>query len=749
MVNNFSDITTHVMGNTKFIDDISCDDVLHISLFLSKVSKGIIKKLDITKAKKSCGVKAILTHIDIPGINQIGHIIKDQPLLVENLIEYYNQPIAIIVADTKKNAQNASDLIEIDVKELKPIITAREAFQQNSFIQQSRKMIKGDVDVIWNKCKIIVEDQIECSAQEHFYLETQSTLVIPKDDGGIKIYTSSQNPTAIQKDISEVIKLPMNKIEVDIAKIGGGFGGKEASAMYAAFPAVVVRLLNKPAKLVLSRNEDIAITGKRHPFSIDFKLGLDNDNKILAYQVKYFQDAGAFADISGPVLERCMLHAINSYNIPNVLINAYSCKTNKIPNTAFRGFGVPQAVFAIESAIYKAAEVAKIHPSIIQQQNLLKNNDIFHYGMKVEKCNAKKCWNILNRKYNLSKMINDVNKFNLEHKFLVKGIYIMPVCFGISFTQNILNQAGALVHLYTDGTVSISTGAIEMGQNVNIKIKLIAAKTLFIDYKKIKIETTNTSRVANASPTAASTGCDLNGMATKKACEQLINRLKKVVAEHVSLKYEQISISNGIFYFDNKYTTNINFKMAINLAYEKRIDLTCHAFYATPNLYFDRKKEIGNPFPYHSYGTSITEVTINGMNGTYKVDSVYVIHDIGESININIDKGQFEGGIVQGIGWSTIENIIFNSNGQLLSSASSYKIPDIKFVPDKFEIEFPTEFKNLYAVYNSKATGEPPFIHGLGTYFALLNALRNYKQNKKLQFSLPLTPEKVFMYIHK
>ena len=743
------DITAHIMGNTRFIDDISCGgDLLHAVLYLSKVSKGKIINIDTSEALKSSNVVAIITYKDIPGINQIGHIFKDQPLLAEGKVEYTGEPIAIIVAKDKNSAYKARKLIHVDIEEENPITDPRESLKKGIFIQPSRRLEKGDINSIWDKCDIIVEDTVNSAGQEHFYLETQSALVIPKDDGGLKIYASSQSPTGIQKDVSEVVDLPMNKIEVDILKIGGGFGGKEACAMYAAFPAVAAKILAKPVKLVLSRADDMALSSKRHPFTTDFKIGLDKNNKILAYQAKFLQDAGAYADISPPVLERCMLHAVNSYNIPNVLIDMFSCKTNKIPNTAFRGFGVPQSFFAIECAIYKAAEKMNIHPYVIQKDNLLKEGDTFHYGMKTENCNIKNCWDKLNEICDIDNEFKRVDTFNSVNTEKIKGLYIMPISFGISFAQTILNQAGALVHIYTDGTVSVSTGAVDMGQGVNTKIKFIVARALSVKPDKVRVETTNTTRVANISPTAASTGCDLNGMAAKNAASQLIERLKKVVAEETSSKYEQISIKDEVFYCDDRPIDELKFVDVVGIAYRKRVDLTCHAYYATPGVMFDRVKEVGTPFPYHSYGASMIEITIDCLKGTYNIDFVKIVHDVGESISKEIDKGQFEGGVVQGIGWSTIENLVYDKNGKLASTTSSYKIPDIKFIPDEILVELPDDFKNPKAVYNSKAVGEPPFVHGLGAYFALLYAIRNYRKDKKLCFSLPLTPEKVFMYIH-
>jgi len=537
-------------------------------------------------------------------------------------------------------------------------------------------------------------------------------------------------------------------VEIDIRRLGGAFGGKESCALWADLSAMAALLLKKPVKIVLGRAEDIATSPKRHPFSSNYKLGLNKNGKILAYELKMFQNAGAFADISLPVLERAFLHSVNSYRIPNSKITVASCRTNIIPNGAFRGFGAPQAIFVIESAIYKAASVLNIHPSVLQKKNLLVENDQLPFEMRVEHCNALRCWNELNEKYDINKRINAIEIYNSNNILTKKGIAVQPVCFGISFTQTALNQAGALVHVYVDGSISVSTGAVEMGQGVNSKILQIVADEFSVDVSRVKLETTNTTRVANASPTAASTGADLNGMAAKIAAHKIQVRLKKVATQILkSHSVKDIKIINGKVYLrGNK--TDISWEKLVDSAYWAKTDLSCHAFYSTPKLYFDRVKERGQPFAYHSYGTSITEVTLDCARGTYQIDSVKVVHDIGKSLSLDIDKGQFHGGILQGMGWATIENLVYAKSGTLLSTTNSYKIPDIKYGPTELNIDFLEETKNPYAVCNSKAVGEPPLIHGIGSYFALLSALKAARPDNDAIPSLPITPEKAFMYIY-
>ena len=744
-----TDIKLHVRGKSIFIDDFRAPErLLYGAIFMSPVAKGKIKKLDVTKAQSADGVIAVFTAADIPGVNQIGHIIKDQHLLAEGCVEYIGQPIALVVAVTKRKAIAAFKFIELEIEKLEPITDPREAYAKGELIQPERVMLYGSTEDVWSKCETIVEGRVESGGQEHFYLETQGALSVPLEGDKIRVYAGSQSPGGFHHTVAEVLGMPMHMVEIDIRRLGGAFGGKESCAIWAALSAMAAKRLNRAVKVLLDRVEDIATSPKRHPFSSDYKLGLDRYGKILAYEVKMFQNAGAFADISLPVLERAFLHAVSTYRVPNTKITVASCRTNIVPNGAFRGFGVPQAVFVIESAIYKAASVLKVNPSILQKKNLLVENDQLPFEMRTENCNAVRCWDELDKKYDINKRINLIEDYNRENTTTKKGIAVQPVCFGVSFTQTALNQAGALVHVYIDGSVGVSTGAVEMGQGVNMKILQIVAREFSVDTSRIRVETTNTTRVANASPTAASTGADLNGMAAKMAAYEILVRLKKVAAGILkSNNIKDIKFINEKVFLRG-YETDITWESLINSAYWAKTDLSSHAFYATPILHFDRVKEKGHPFAYHSYGTSITELTLDCIRGTYQIDSVKVIHDVGKSLNFDIDKGQFEGGILQGLGWATIEHLVFADNGTLLSSTNSYKIPDIKFGPKEFNIDFLEKAKNAYGVCNSKAVGEPPFIHGIGAYFALLNALKAARPNKDVMPCLPITPEKAFMYIY-
>lgn len=744
------DIRMHVTGSSVFVDDIPTpENLLHAVLFTSPVSKGKIKHLDVSEAKKAKDVAGVFTWKDVPGKNYIGHVVlEDQELFAVENVEYIGQPIALIAASTKAAAAAARKLIRLEIEEFEAVYDPREACEKGMIHGKKRVLSNGDVEEGFKKSKYVAQGRADCGPQEHFYFETQRSLAVPKEDGTIKVYASVQSPGTFQRHIADVLDIPMNKVELEIRRLGGGFGGKESTAVWTAAPAVAAKILNRPVKMALGRNEDIFTTGKRHPFSFDYKIGLDAEGNILAYELEFYQHAGACTDISLAVLERALMHTTSSYRIPNVKITAVSCRTNIPPNNAFRGFGVPQASFGIESALRHAAEVMGADENFIREKNLLKDGDTFPYGMRLERANAINCWAELDRKCDIGKRIKNVENYNKQNTDTKRGIAVIPVCFGISFSQTALNQASSLVNVYTDGSVTVSTGAVEMGQGVNTKIALIAAQTLSISRDKIRLDTTNTSRIPNASPTSASTGSDLNGMATKIACEEILKRLKSFAAKRINHDNpEDISVKDEIVYLRSA-RTDYRWEQLIKDAYWARVDLSCHSFYATPGIYLDREINKGRPFAYYSYGTSVTEVIVDCLRGTYDVESIDIVHDVGASINSDIDKGQIEGAVMQGIGWATIEQIRYGKNGQVLTGVNAYKIPDIKFCPKNFNVHFLENSANPFAVYNSKAVGEPPLIYGLGAYFAILNALRSVRKDKPVP-SLPLTPEKVFMYIHE
>ncbi|MCP5106038.1 MAG: molybdopterin-dependent oxidoreductase [bacterium] len=746
------DIPLHTRGESVFLDDIGLPGgLLYAAVFPSPMAHGKIKRLDVEIAKTQKGVTDIFTCKDIPGENQVGAIIRDELLLADEYVHFIGEPVAVVVAQSKASARKVFKDIRLKIEPLPVVLDPRESFENGTLITPPRTFALGDVNKAWKECDVIVEGRADSGGQEHFYMETQGAMAVPVEDGGIKIYSSTQSPTGVQRIAARILDLPMHKVEVDVRRLGGGFGGKEDQATHwACLAALAAVKLKRPVKLIPDRREDMKMTGKRHPYSSDFKIGLKTDGTILAYEVNFYQNSGAAADLSTAILERTLFHTTNSYYIPNVKATAACCYTNLAPFTAFRGFGGPQAMFVIESAIQKAAETMKITPTVIQQKNLLNENDTFPYGMQVENCRTRRCWEEAAQRYHFENIYKNAETFNDQNKMKKRGVAVMPVCFGISFTNTSMNQAGALVHVYTDGSVSVSTGAVEMGQGVNMKMLGIAARTLSISPERVKVDTSNTGRVANTSPTAASSGADMNGKAVEIACETIMERIKKVAADLLNHdNADDIDIKDDTVYLRG-YGTALTWENLVMETYLRRINLSAQGYYATPGIYFDRGKEKGKPFAYHVYGTAITEVTLDCLRGTYEIDSVRIVHDAGTSLSPLIDRGQAEGGLLQGIGWVTMEELSYDDEGRLLTdNTSTYKVPDIKSTPQIVNVHFLEDAGNPHAVLSSKAIGEPPFMYGIGTYFAILNAMKTFRPDKEFVFDLPITPEKVLNFLFK
>ncbi|HEX2683288.1 MAG TPA: molybdopterin cofactor-binding domain-containing protein, partial [Ferruginibacter sp.] len=685
------DAAGHVTGKSVYVDDIPVmEGMLFVKVFDSPFAHGKIKSIDFAAAEQMEGIVKIYSYKDIPGENQIGGIIADEPFLADHEVHFRGQPVLLIVAENEDAAEEAFEKIKIDIEPLPVIIDPRVAYEQGKLLSASRKFVIGDVNAAFSNCKHIFEGKTETGGQEQLYLETQGAYAYPTEHNSVKIFSSTQGPSQVQRTVARVLGIGMNQVEVDVPRLGGGFGGKEDQASaWGTMAAMVARLLNRPAKCIPHRMEDMRMTGKRNPYSSDFKIGLDEDLKIVAYEATYYQNGGAVADLSPAILERTLFHATNSYHIPNVKVIAHSCKTNLPPNTAFRGFGGPQGMFVIESAIDHAAKQLKIDSSFIQRKNMMDNGDELPYGQIVKECQAKNCWDEVMAMYDVEVAKKEVQQFNEQNGFYKKGLSLMPVCFGISFTNTMMNQARALVHVYNDGTVGISTGAVEMGQGVNSKMLQVAAKSFGISPDLIKLESTNTTRVSNTSPSAASSTADLNGKALLDACRQINERLFTFIKnEMIDNADADIEIRSGIIFINGEASV-YDWKHLVRQAFMHRINLSAKGHYATPIINFDKNIEKGHPFAYHVYGTALTIATVDCLRGTYEIDAVKVVHDFGSSMNRAVDLGQCEGGIVQGIGWMTMEEVIYNAEGKLLSNAlSTYKIPDIYSIPKELDVKF-------------------------------------------------------------
>jgi len=741
----------HVRGETHYVDDLPLrEGTLLGAVFDSPYGHGRITRLDVSRALAMDGVVGVFTAEDIPGENQIGSIIQDEVLLAEGVVEYVGHPVALVVAETEAIARRACKEIVLEVEELPLVLDAREAKEKELFITPPRTFAQGDVDAAWDACDVVVEGTAATGGQEHIYLETHGSYVWPTEDGALKVFSSTQAPWYVQKGIAKVLALPIHKIEVDVARIGGGFGGKEDQGTpWATMAALAVHHLGRPVKLVLHRLDDIRMSGKRHPYSFDYKIGVTRDGKIRAYEVTAYQNAGASADVSPAVMERTLFHGAGSYYVPNMSITVYSCRTNLPVNTAFRGFGAPQGMFAMESAISAASKALGVDRAVVQQANLLADGDTFHYGQTAERCNANACWDKAQETFGVAQLRAEIEEFNRTHDTRKKGLALFPLCFGISFTKTSLNQAGSLVHVYSDGSVSVTTGVIEMGQGVNTKIAQVAAQTLAIAADRVKVDTTNTTRIANASPTAASSGADLNGKATEMACTAIRDRLLQAAAAELGCDdVSRLQLRDEVVLLDGQ-PTGLGWNALVMATYERRLSLSEHAWYATPQIHFDKAVEKGSPFAYHSYGTAVTVVELDCIRGTYDVEAVRIVHDFGSSINEGIDRGQIEGAITQGIGLMSIEELTLYPDGSLKTdSLASYKIPDIHTAAKTVEIEPLGKEGPPAAIFGSKAVGEPPLCYGISTYFAVQAAMRAFNPECTIRYESPLTYQQCLLALY-
>ena len=744
------DSHTHLRGESIYLDDIPLvQGTLFAAVFDSPLAHGRIRRLDLDEAKRSPGVVRIFTAEDIPGQNQIGGIIPDEELLATSLVHFCGMPVALVVAVSEEEARAALSKIKIDIEPLEVITDPRIAKEKGNLSLPPRTFRLGDPGKTWKQCDYIFEGRADTNGQEHLYIETQGAYSVPLERGAIRVYSSTQGPTAVQRTLAVVLGMAMHEVEVETTRLGGGFGGKEDQATaWAILCALATYHLGRPVKLALHRMDDMRMTGKRNPYSSDYRIGLSKDLRILAYEVEFYQNSGAAADLSPAVMERTLFHCTNSYYIPNVKATAYCCRTNLPPNTAFRGFGGPQGMFVIESAIDHAARQLEVPASVIQEKNLIRDGEEFPFGQKAES-EAIPCWSQAFKEYDPGRLRKEVEIFNIENNWYKKGLAMMPVCFGISFTKTRMNQGRALVHVYTDGSVGVSTGAVEMGQGVNTKILQVAANVFNIDPARVKIHSTNTYRIANTSPTAASAAADLNGRATELACRAILERMCNVAAEELQSSPDKIEIRDGKVWVDGGASL-LNWEDLVMQTYNRRISLSEHAHYTPPGIHFDPATEKGHPFSYHVYGTAIVGVTVDCLRGIYEVDFVKAVHDFGTTMNPVVDRGQCEGGVVQGIGWMTMEEVVYDPEGKLRSNAlSTYKIPDIYSVPGEISITpLRTERDNL-AIFKSKAVGEPPLMYGIGAYFALRNAILAFNPNAEIAYDAPMTPEKVLLSLYQ
>ena len=741
----------HVTGKAIYTDDISePKNLLHAVIGYSNCSKGVIKKIDYKDVLSTEGVVDIITEKDIEGINDVGPIFKGDKIFTSKNIEYYGQPIFAVIAKTNNLAKKAALKVKIDLKISKPIVSIEEALKKKSFVLKPKHLTRGNIKDGFKKSDNILKCKLYSGGQDHFYLEGQIAMTIPQEDNNFLVYSSTQHPSETQQIIGKVLKQNYNSIHVIVRRIGGGFGGKETqSFLFAAITSIAAKKLSKPVKLRVDRDDDMIMTGKRHDFLFDYEVGFNNSGEILALKIMMASRCGISPDLSGAINDRAIYHIDNAYFLPNIEINSYRCKTNTVSNTAFRGFGGPQGMFCIENIIENIAQKLNREASEIRKINFYKDKikNTTHYGMKITDNVIEDIFNKLIKKSNYKKRKVEIDNFNKKNKILKKGIAITPVKFGISFTTTHLNQGGALVHIYTDGSIHLNHGGIEMGQGLMTKLALVASNEFGLNYEHIKISSTDTEKVPNTSASAASATTDINGAAIVNAINNIKSGLNEFIYDYFKTN-SKIKYENNFVYFDKR---KISFKELINTAYLNRIPLSSSGFYKTNKINVNTKTLQGRPFLYFTYGAAVTEVIIDKLTGENKILQVDIIHDVGNSINKRIDKGQIEGGYIQGLGWLTTEEVSWKSNGVLTThSPSTYKIPTAGETPFKFNVEiYDRGFNKEKVINRSKAVGEPPFMLAISSFIALKDAVYNANKGKNSENLIaPATAENILKRLH-
>ena len=743
----------HVSGGAFYTDDLpEAPGTLFGAIGWSKKARAIIKKMNLEKVIKSEGVTAVVTSSDITGRNDVGPVYDGDPIFPKKA-EYYGQPLFAVAAKTTEQARKAVLKAKITYKTLKPITTIKEALKKKSYVLKEKIIKKGDATKAIENSVNRLNGSFTTGSQEHFALEGQTAFVIPQEDNDYKVFSSTQHPSETQQVIAKMLNQKSNTITVETRRIGGGFGGKETqSFIFAAICTLLAKKTKHPVKLRMDRDDDIIITGKRHDFYSEYKVGFDELGVIKGLKIKLASRCGISPDLSEAINERALLHIDNAYFLENLLVENYLCKTNTASNTAFRGFGGNQGMMAIENIIDHIANSLKKDPAEIRRRNFYqkKKKNITHYNMKIEDNVMHEIYDQLIKSSNYKSRQSSIKKFNEKNTYIKKGIAITPVKFGISFTTWHLNQAGALVHIYSnDGSVHVNTGAIEMGQGTHTKIAQLVANELGLNFNKVKISATRTDKVPNTSASAASSTTDLNGAAALNAISKIKMNLSAYIKRKYKIKNGEGIYENGIVKFKGK---SFKFNSLIKEAYLNRVSLSSSGFYATPKIHFDKKNFKGRPFLYFCYGAAVSEVMIDALTGENKIIRTDILHDAGKAINPAIEIGQIEGGFVQGAGWLTMEEVNWKSNGQITThSPSTYKIPAASDMPEKFNVEIFKKGKNVEQVINkSKTTGEPPLMLAMSVFYAIKNAIAsvgNYAFYPNLD--APATPEKILMSIDK
>ncbi|MBD1914112.1 MULTISPECIES: xanthine dehydrogenase molybdopterin binding subunit [unclassified Leptolyngbya] len=743
----------HVTGKAVYTDEQRPPmGMLSLYPVLSSHAHARITRIDVSAAYDVEGFVTVLTADDIPGENDTGAIAHDEVLLPTDVVSYWGQVVVWMVGETEDAARNAAAKVVVEYEPLEPVLTVKEAIAHQSF-HTAPQVVRRGLGATSATADLWLEGEVEMNGQDHFYLETQTSWVIPDGEGHYQVYASTQHPTETQVIVARVLGIASNQVVVTCLRMGGGFGGKETQANpYAAAAAIAAHKTGRPVRVKLSRHHDMILTGKRHGFLGQYRVGVNRDGKIVALDVDLYADGGWSLDLSPPVLLRAMLHVDNAYYIPHLEVRGHIVKTNKVSNTAYRGFGGPQGMIVIEDIVDRVARALKLPPEFVRECNFYHGQgetSTTHYGQEITDNRIGRVWNEAKTISNMVERQVAIAQYNQANPYKKRGLAITPVKFGISFNKVEYNQAGALLLVYMDGSIQLNHGGTEMGQGLHTKMLQVASQALGVSVERFRMMPTSTDKVPNTSATAASSGSDLNGQAVKDACDTIKSRLMPVAAEMLNLDPDAALIFENNWIYDvTQPDLRVSFEAVVKKAYHDRISLSATGYYRTPTIYWDAAAGKGHPFYYFAYGAAVSEVEIDGFTGTFKLRQVDIVHDVGESLNPSVDRGQVEGGFVQGMGWLTMEELVWDEQGRLRTFApSTYKIPTISEIPEHFNVQLLERAAQDGVIYGSKAVGEPPFMLAMSVREAIRAAIAAFGTSSHVQLALPATPEAILMAI--
>ncbi|MBI2745830.1 MAG: xanthine dehydrogenase molybdopterin binding subunit [Burkholderiales bacterium] len=735
-----------VQGLAPYVDDLpELRGTLHAAPILSPVAHGKLKGVDTAAARAMPGVVDVVLAADIPGDPLLATFVHDEPIFARDTVQHVGQVIGLVLAETVMQARRAARAVQLDIEALPAVLTARAAHAAQSYVLPPVTVKRGEPEQAMKKAKHTLSGSFEVGGQEHFYLEGQIAYAVPQEQQQWLIYSSTQHPGEIQHWVAHALGLDNHRVRVECRRMGGGFGGKETQAGHlAVWATLAARKTGRPVKLRLDRDDDFMVTGKRHPFAYDYTVGYDDEGLITALQLTLLAECGFSADLSGPVADRAVFHSDNAYFLSDVRIDSYRCRTNTQSHTAFRGFGGPQGVIAIETILGDIARQLGRDPLDVRLRNLygIADRNVTHYQMTVEDNILQPLMTQLAQTARYRERRAEIAAWNREHTVLKKGLALTPVKFGISFTATLFNQAGALVHVYADGSVLVNHGGTEMGQGLHTKVAQIVADELGLPFERVLVSASDTARVPNASATAASSGTDLNGRAAQFAAREVRENLAAFVAGLQGCGAGEVRFANGKILAAG---STRDFREVVKAAYANRIQLWSDGFYRTPKIHYDKTTLTGRPFYYFAYGAACCEVAIDTLTGESRVLAVDILYDVGQSINPAIDIGQIEGGFIQGMGWLTTEELVWNADGKLATHApSTYKIPATGDVPEKMRVDFWPEPNREDNVFGSKAVGEPPFMLAIAVWEAIREAVAAARGDGTATMDAPATAERVW-----